>query len=165
MKDVELRVTCELIRNSRESDRALARTIGVSQPTVSRIRTRLEKEGVIEYGGVPNLGKLGFEIIAVTFANWKHGQNPDEEEQKNRDYLKGHPNVIFVSTGRGMDSDRITVSVHKNYSDYTKYMQELNKDWAEFITVTGTFLISVYSDNMVRPITFKYLADCMMKPQ
>lgn len=61
MKDIEIKLVCELIKNSRKSDRELAKLIGVSQPTVSRIRTRLEKEGVIEYTGTANLRKLGFE--------------------------------------------------------------------------------------------------------
>ena len=46
MKDVELRVIRELIRDCRRSDRELAKPAGVSQPTVSRIRPRLEKEGI-----------------------------------------------------------------------------------------------------------------------
>jgi DNA-binding Lrp family transcriptional regulator len=72
LKDLELRLICELVRNSRKSDSELAKLIGVSQPTVSRIRTKLEEEGVIEYTGTVNLRELGFEIIAITFANWKH---------------------------------------------------------------------------------------------
>jgi DNA-binding Lrp family transcriptional regulator len=71
VKSVELKLLCELIKNSRKSDRKLAKLVGVSQPTVTRTRTRLEKEGLIEYSGVPNLRKIGFEIIAITFANWK----------------------------------------------------------------------------------------------
>ena len=42
LKDVELRLISELIKDSRRSDRELAKAIGVSQPTVSRVRVRLE---------------------------------------------------------------------------------------------------------------------------
>lgn len=44
MKDVELKLISELLKNSRRSDRELAKTLGVSQPTVSRTLKRLEKE-------------------------------------------------------------------------------------------------------------------------
>jgi hypothetical protein len=33
----------------------------------SRIRTRLEKANMINYGGIPNLVELGYEIITVVF--------------------------------------------------------------------------------------------------
>jgi DNA-binding Lrp family transcriptional regulator len=159
LKDVELKLLSELIKNSRKSDRELAKSIGVSQPTASRIRTRLEKEGVIEYSGVPDLGKLGFEIIAITFGNWKHERYPDTKAPEAQDFIEKHPNIIFVSTGRGLGSDRVAVSVHKSYSDYTEYMQEVKADWAEFMTITGSFLISLGTDNVLRPISFRYLAD------
>ena len=44
MKDIELRPLSELMRNSRRSDRDIAKAIGVSQPTISRIIKKLEKE-------------------------------------------------------------------------------------------------------------------------
>ena len=36
LKDVELKLFSELMKNSRRSDRELAKVIGVSQPTVTR---------------------------------------------------------------------------------------------------------------------------------
>ena len=37
----------ELLKNSKRSDRDLAKSLGVSQPTLTRMRKRLEKEGYI----------------------------------------------------------------------------------------------------------------------
>jgi DNA-binding Lrp family transcriptional regulator len=48
MKDVELKLVSELMKNSRRSDRELAKAVGVSQPTVSRLVKRLEKDGLIK---------------------------------------------------------------------------------------------------------------------
>ena len=60
IRDIELKILSELMKNARISDRELAKKIGVSQPTVSRIRSRLEKEGYIRgYTVLPNLRKLG----------------------------------------------------------------------------------------------------------
>jgi DNA-binding Lrp family transcriptional regulator len=79
VKDVELRLVSELMKNSRRSDRELAKTIGVSQPTVSRAVKRLEKEGYIqEYTIIPNFVKLGYRILALTFVKLK--QPLDEQE-------------------------------------------------------------------------------------
>jgi DNA-binding Lrp family transcriptional regulator len=67
LKDLELRLISELMKNSRRSDRELARAIGASQPTVSRLIAKLEKMGVIkEYTMISNFSKLGFELLAVT---------------------------------------------------------------------------------------------------
>lgn len=163
MKDIELKLVCELIKNSRKSDRELAKSVGVSQPTVSRTRARLEREGVISYTASANLAKLGFEIMAVTFANWNHEQYPDTKVPKAKDFIEKHSNIIFVSTGRGMNSDRVAVSVHKSYSDYARYLREIHSDWAEFMTMTGSFLISLSSDNIIRPLSLRYIADCLEK--
>ena len=58
----------ELLKNSKESDRKLARKLGVSQPTITRTRNKLEREGFIRsYTIFPNWRKLGFEILALTF--------------------------------------------------------------------------------------------------
>jgi DNA-binding Lrp family transcriptional regulator len=163
LRDVELKLICELVKNSRRSDRDLARTIGVSQPTVTRIRTRLEKEGLIEYSGVPDLKRLGFEIVAVFFARWKHPQYPDTKVEKAREFIGKHPNIIFVSTGRGLGYDRVGISVHKSYSEYAEYMNEVKTGWGEFMTISDSFLISLNSDNMLRRLSFKYLVDCLKK--
>ncbi|MGA3191256.1 MAG: Lrp/AsnC family transcriptional regulator [Candidatus Bathyarchaeia archaeon] len=161
MKEIEIRLVCELIRNSRKSDRELAKAIGVSQPTISRIRTRLEREGVIEYGGSANLRKLGFEIIAITFGNKKREQRPDTKVAKGKVFTAKNPNMIFVSTGMGLSSDMVAVSVHKTYSDYAEYLQEIRAEWAESMAVTGSFLIALNSDNVLRPLSMRYIADCL----
>ena len=44
LKDVELRLVSELMKNSRRSDRELGKAIHVSQPTVSRTIKKLEKK-------------------------------------------------------------------------------------------------------------------------
>jgi DNA-binding Lrp family transcriptional regulator len=163
MKYVELKLLCELLKNSRKSDRELAKRIGVSQPTITRTRSKLEKEGVIDYSGVPNLKKLDFEMMALTFANWRFERYPDTKASKAKNFISTHPNIIFVATGKGLSSDRVAVSVHKNYSDYAKYIQEVKAEWADYMAITGSFIISLTTDSILRPITFRYLADCLEK--
>ncbi len=66
MKEVEnmrkeenkLRLLFALIKGTRRSDRELARALGTSQPTITRKRTKLEKEGFIkEYTVIQTLEK------------------------------------------------------------------------------------------------------------
>lgn len=165
MKDTERKLICELMRNCRKSDRELAKSIGVSQPTVSRIRTKLEGEGVIRYTGAADLKKLGFEIIALTFGNLRKDTHSEAKArvQRAQDFLRGHSNVVFFSTGTGVGSDRVTVTVHKDYSDYDKFIRDLREDWADIITITGSFMISLGIENVLRPLSMSYIADCLEK--
>jgi DNA-binding Lrp family transcriptional regulator len=68
LKDIDYKIISEHIKNSRISDRELAKKVGVSQPTITRKRTIYEKERLLEYTSIPNFQKLGIEIMAFTFA-------------------------------------------------------------------------------------------------
>jgi DNA-binding Lrp family transcriptional regulator len=72
----------ELIRNSRLSDRELAKKLGVSQATASRRRAALDKQGLLNYTANPDLKKLGFEILAFTLAKWNSNKERQIEERK-----------------------------------------------------------------------------------
>ena len=107
--------------------------------------------------------KLGFEILALTFAKEKLERQNNNMLPNAKTFVYDHPNLIFVSSGRGSISDHVVASVHRNYSDYVKYMQEIKAGWAKNMTITDSFIISLITDNILRPITFKYLADCLEK--
>ena len=158
LKDIELKLISELMKNSRRSDRELAKAIGISQPTVSRVRMRLEKEGLIDYSAVPDLAKLGFEIVAVTLGKRNYQKHPDVNLQKAKDFAERHPNIIFGASGNGLGYDRISVSIHRNYSDYSKFMQEIQNEWAGIMDV-DSFIISLKSKEIVQPLSLKHFAD------
>jgi DNA-binding Lrp family transcriptional regulator len=161
MKDVELRLISELVKNSRRSDRELAKTLGISQPTVSRTRVRLEKQGLIDYSAVPDLAKLGFEIISVTLGKRDYQKQPEINVQKAKDFVKRYPNIIFTASGRGLNNDRIVISIHRDYSNYSKFMQEMKTEWAGRADV-NSFLISLSGD-VVQPLSLKQFAEHLEK--
>jgi len=161
-KDVELRLIAELMKGSRRSDRELARALRVSQPTVTRIRSRLEKEGIIkEYTMIPDLGKLGVEIIAITFDQWSNEKISEYSEsvriEKAKQFISKYPNVVFASSGNGLGNGRVIVSVHKAYSDYTEFMREMRTEWSGLLTSLESFIISVSVDAMPKPFTLSNL--------
>jgi DNA-binding Lrp family transcriptional regulator len=54
-----------LMKNSKLSDREIAKRLKSSQPTVTRLRRFLEKQGWIKsYTVVPEFGKVGYKILA-----------------------------------------------------------------------------------------------------
>jgi len=164
LKDVELKLISELIENSRRSDRELAKAIGISQPTVSRIRVRLEKQGLIDYSAVPDLAKLGFEIMAVILGKRDYSKQPETYAQKIRDFVKRYPNIIFVARGSGLGHDRMMISIHRSYSDYSKFMQEMRHEWTEIVNV-DCFLISLTGKYVVQPLSLKHFAEHLKKEE
>lgn len=158
MKDFELRLIAELVRNCRRSDRELARALHVSQPTVTRTRARLEKQGLVEYSASPNLAKLGYKIMAVVFGKRDYEKHPEDVFQKAKSFVERHPNMVFVSDGSGLDRDRITISVHKSYSDYSIFMHEMRAEVKDIMSLES-FLIDLTTENVLRAFSLKQLAD------
>ena len=123
-----LKLLFEMIKNSHRSDRELAKSLGVSQPTVTRKRAILEKEGYTkEYTIVPNFVKLGYDFLAVTFLSF--AEDRPELFDKAREWTKSQPSVLFAADGGGFGMNSIMVSVHKSYSDYSRLLTKLRQDW------------------------------------
>jgi len=56
MKTKVRKFLLELLKDSKRSDREIAKVLGVSQPTITRMRNRLVQEGVIqEFTIIPDL--------------------------------------------------------------------------------------------------------------
>jgi len=119
LREVERKVLAELMKNSRLSDRELAKVVGRSQPTVSRVRRKLEKEGYIkEYTVIPDFKRIGFEILAVTFARFKRSPNTEQLTEIRRaarriEKVMTHT-AIVVTSGIGLGYDRMVISLHEN---------------------------------------------------
>jgi DNA-binding Lrp family transcriptional regulator len=164
LKDTELRLISELMKNSRRSDRELSRVLGISQPTVSRMIRKLEKEGVIkEYTIIPDLRKLGVEILAFTFGVWSSeklkGFSESERIEKAKKFISNHPNVVFASSGRGLGMGRMIITAHKNYSDYDGFMKQAEIEWAGLLTKLDSFTLSVRTDAITMPFSLRHLMD------
>jgi DNA-binding Lrp family transcriptional regulator len=164
MKRTELMVISELMKNSRRSDRDLAKAIGVSQPTVSRTIKKLEKEGVLrEYTAIPDFTKIGFKIMSVELAKVKGPISEQELEKTRRQVLqplmKESSTTIIGLSGTGCNADKITAAFHEDYSAYTKYRHKLEQHPLIGINELHSFLIDLTEKNQFLPLTFSFLAD------
>ncbi len=160
---MELSVIVELVKNARRSDRELARVIGVSQPTVTRIRTRLEREKRVDYAGTPDLAKLGFSVMAVTVGKRNFRKYPDPNPLPTaREFTDRHPQVIFAAVGEGLGYDRIIISIHEDYSAYSKFMKDL-KNIAEDAIQVESFLVDTSGRGIVQPLSLKRLVEQLIE--
>lgn len=166
MKEIERRLVSELMKNSRRSDRDLAKAIGVSQPTISRAIERLEKEGYIkEYTAIPDFAKLGYTLLAITFVKLKRYLTQDELEKAResaKSSIKGNSNFIMLERGMGMQHDGVFMSFHEDYSSFVRHTEWLKQfDFLELADIQS-FIINLKDDIRYRPLTLSTLAQHML---
>ena len=154
MKKRMLKLLFELMKNAKRSDREIAKIIGVSQPTITRMRQRLEKTAIVDYTVIPDWTELGFEIMAMTLVKAK---GTAAVSQKAKKWAMNSPNVVFAAGGEGMGMDYSIISFHKNYSDFSSFIDTLKAEWAENLQDTQSFLMTTSEERTVKPLSLKYL--------
>ena len=157
-KKIALKLLFELVKNSKRSDRELAKILGVSQPTITRMRQKLEKKTIKEYTAIPDWVELGYELMAFTFSNMSFQPGEMQEQAgKAKDWLMKHPNVIFASNGDGMSKNGMCISLHKDYTSFAKFIAECHAGWGEYLKDIQFFLVSLKGGVVLKPFSLKYL--------
>jgi DNA-binding Lrp family transcriptional regulator len=147
-----------LNKNARRSDRDLAKVVKISQPTVTRKRTILEREGLIrEYTVVPDLERMGYQIMAFTFLSFEQPPKPELLERA-REWTKKQSSVVFAADGTGISMNSVMVSVHKDYASYSKLLTKLREDWQPNLKDAQSFIICVNRPELlIKRFSFRYL--------
>jgi DNA-binding Lrp family transcriptional regulator len=168
LKELEQKLLSELMKNSRRSDRELAKAINTSQPTTTRIRTKLEKEGYIrEYTIIPSFNKIGYTIMALNFLKL----DPKITKNEIEGFRQAHPEtigkdpfaVVLIHRGMGLGHDVVIVSFHQNYSSYDDFRNYVKNTMGASVTEMNTFLINLEEEKNTLPPTFLFLARRMLK--
>jgi DNA-binding Lrp family transcriptional regulator len=162
LKPIDYELLWELVRNSRRSDRELAKVLGISQPTVTRRRTVLERELIDGYTTTPKWEKLGFEILAMTFVKIRSEIAAKKEYEATRkkglEWLMKQPKIIMAGACRGPGVDSFMISMHKSYSDYDDFIRSYRLELGEFANDIQSFLVNLAGTELLKPLSFKYLA-------
>ena len=143
----------ELMKNSRRSDRELAKVVNVSQPTITRARKEFENLGFIkEYTIIPEFTMIGFEIMAFTSMNIN---SSNESGRKITDYVENSPEILYGAPGTGMgDKNYFMASLHSNFTEFNEFISRFKEKWATNILSIETFLVSLKSRQM-KHLSFK----------
>jgi len=133
----EKKVTYGLVRYPDASDLELSRLIGVRRPTITKIRNKVFKLGLVETCYVPNFQALGMEMLVFWQGRFNASVLPGDWEDEN----KGRPYIVIsarsIMEGLGMStfknftryrehsdneiSSLMKSGVLKSYNDYTVY--------------------------------------------
>jgi len=163
LNPVDYKLLFELMKNSRRSDRELAKVLGVSQPTVSRRRRFLERELIDGYTAIPKWDKFGYEILSVILikAQLKFASEKERKDaiDKSIKWLSKQPNVIFGSECRGMGMTGIMICLHKNYAEFDEFMNHHRQQLGDLFEDVQTFVVNLAGKSVYRPFHLKYLAE------
>jgi DNA-binding Lrp family transcriptional regulator len=161
LKDIDYLILSELIMNSKISDRKLSKKLGVSQPTVTRRRAGLEQKRLLNYTAIPKFEELGFGILAFSFLQYdaevQKLAESNQLDKKIEETVKENPSIVFASSGQGLGAQGVSVSIHKDYADYVKFIRATKEAWGEWVSSINSFAVSLNSDNIIKPFTFGQL--------
>jgi DNA-binding Lrp family transcriptional regulator len=163
LKDIEIRIIAELMRNSRRSDRELGKSVGVSQPTVSRVIKRLEKEGIIkEYTMIPDFKRLGYQLMGVTFIGTEETVKKEKRTELRNAVAELEEKSPYASlmavNGIGLEKGRMFITLYRSYARYVdalRMTESLPHVDAEGIE---SFLVDLNDDSNYRLLTLKQVA-------
>ncbi|MCW4014824.1 MAG: Lrp/AsnC family transcriptional regulator [Candidatus Bathyarchaeota archaeon] len=152
----------EYLKDSNRSDREIAKILGVSQPTVSRMKSKLLNDGVLQhFSAIPDLAKMGYEILAFSIVKFNIEnirKHIPEIEKMARGWAERHPEILFDSRAEGMGVNAITISVHKNYAEYKNFLADAKNTWGKFMFDVHFILVDL-KGGVNKPFSFKYLAE------
>jgi DNA-binding Lrp family transcriptional regulator len=164
MKDIELGLVSELMKDSRRSDRELAKVLKVSQPTVSRMIKKLEKDGYIkEYTMIPDFKKLGYQIMGVTLV--KGGKAVDEEElkevrKKTTELEKKNPHAALMAVnGMGLNKDTLFITLYEDYAAYSRAMSLTREVPFIELDKIESFLVNLSDQSNYRILSMSAIAN------
>jgi DNA-binding MarR family transcriptional regulator len=156
--DTEKNVYCMMISNPEMSDEDIGREIGVSRHTVSRLKRRFEQNNLVRRISLPNLQKLGFEILSFYHIKF----DPRNPPNMDNDVVAGlmSDSTIFLASRR---FEAVMISVYMDYDDYKTDMMRImqilkeNKWIAEdpVIRTYGLNTMVFIKDFKFAPITHK----------
>lgn len=131
-------VFIELLKNSKISDKELAKKLSTSQPTITRIRNKLFRKRVFaRYTVLPSLSTIGLNLTIYTFIRVDY-----TARKKISEWIKGNPLVVFASEGEGMDENIVVTTIHPSFDDYANFLNELRNKFGKEIATIRNFTIS-----------------------
>ncbi|UCC33264.1 MAG: winged helix-turn-helix transcriptional regulator [Candidatus Bathyarchaeota archaeon] len=174
MKEKEWKVLIELMKNSRQSDRQMAKIIGVSQPTVTRVRTRLERDGIIkEYTAIPDFLKLGYELMAITLIKLKKGLSAEQikkAQELSYELAKKSPatgplEVIMAERGEGIGYNGVFITYHRSYTSYSRFVRWLTRFEFFDVSAVDSFMIALGDRIRYFPLSLSNIARHLQQNQ
>lgn len=128
--NLDINILRLLIPNSRIPTLEIAEKLQTTPKTIaSRIKQLEEKKIIVGYRTMFDLEKLGYQYFKVHF-NLNHLTKPKNDKFKN--YIKQHPNIIYDNQILGGDDIEIEIQV-KSLPHLREILNDIKKQFADII--------------------------------
>lgn len=146
LRDKEKQVLFELLKDGRKPDKHIAQLLKLTQPTVTRIRQRLERDRVIRgYRAVVDENVAGFSIAAITFFDWRDYSERQQLEEA-VDHISKAPDVVYFARGEGLRGKTyVMITLHKTFGGYQDFTRKLRERYGKQIAYVEEFISSIGS--------------------
>ena len=93
------RLLLEYLKDLSRSDRQIAKVLGASEATASRLKRRLVAEGLVyQFSVMPNFSKIGYEIMAFLVLN----SSRKRYQKLRQEHKTGHEKIMKYYSLRGL---------------------------------------------------------------
>jgi DNA-binding MarR family transcriptional regulator len=121
------------------NDTELSKNINIKRSTITAIRNKLEKNNFYTTINVPNLERIGCELLTVRYGSF----NPLATYEMREKYSSTHkfPDVFFK---RSADKQRFALSAAANFTEVKKYIDYSNRVYGEQGFLTSEGIVHVF---------------------
>jgi len=152
VSDTEKNVYCMLVSYPELSDSDVGRELGISRHTVSRLRRKFENSNLISKITLPNIVKLGFEILVFYHIRFDPRNSPNIDDDEAISLMSD--STVFFASRR---FEAVMISIYKDYDDYKTDMMRIMQILKENQWIADNPLIRTYSlSTMVFIKDFKF---------
>ncbi len=143
LREIEKKVLVIISKNPRITDSEVARQLKTSQPTVTRIRQELEKNGLLRYSNHPDLSEIECELLVFTVFR-AEGYTDLKLIKAAQKWIREHPTVLFSAPGEGLGGrTEIIISIHKTFAEYEEFTREIRNKWEKNFKGIDQFITSI----------------------
>lgn len=122
LTEVEKRVLYGLIKYPDTPDYKIAEAMKVSRHVVAKTKARFEKEKITRSLRIPDLSKLGFDILALTHIKFDTSKTTDKRTFKKT--MDSVPQVLLAMN----NSEGIALTAYRNFAEYQEARANFIRD-------------------------------------
>ncbi|HDD57582.1 MAG TPA: winged helix-turn-helix transcriptional regulator [Thermoplasmatales archaeon] len=140
LSDSEKKVYAMLIKHPNSSDAWIGSKIGVSRHTVSKMKRKFRESNLLKRIIIPNVKKLGFEILAFYHISFDPKNPPDVERNENALLMNDY--TVFMATRK---FEAVMLSFYANYDEYSTDRTRIFRLLREKNWITDKPVVKSYS--------------------
>jgi DNA-binding Lrp family transcriptional regulator len=143
INDNEMAVLRAIVENPRISNKAIAKSLGLSSAGIGKIRNKLEEKGIIDNYKVQvdfnaaGLEAFGIIHIRVTAKGWKYKGSTGVQA-----YIISNPNVVGVYRVPGRQITHILLCAFRSIKEMDAFLHIIQAQLAEYIEVVESYMFS-----------------------